>query len=189
VTGLTAVLVAGSAAAVMLSDDSPGPATRVQAAGPAPAAPVVVPKPQCTVGFVVAASGGRFTTKLNVANTGEVPIPAGALSFTMAADHRLAGGTPGRWRQSGRTVAARIAELAPGHGHTAVVRGTYRGTTTPPGQFKLDGTSCRVSLSVAQSVPLSAAPPEPGTSKKPAPVKKAKEQKPKPKEDDEDEDD
>jgi hypothetical protein len=188
VTGLAAVLIAGSAAAVSLPDDSPGEATRAQAAGPAPAAPVATPKPECTVGFVVAAADGRFTTKLNVANTGAVPIPAGSLSFTLASDHRLAGGTPGRWRQNGRTVAARVTELAPGHDHTAVVRGTYRGTTTPPGHFKLDGTSCRVSLSVAQSAPLSAAP-RPDEPKKVTPVKKTKEPKPKPKDDDEGDED
>jgi hypothetical protein len=190
VTGLAAVLVAGSAAAVILSDDpSSGPQAQAQAAGPAPAAPVITPKPECTVGFVVAAADGRFTTKLNVANTGDVPIPAGSLSFTLASDHRLAGGTPGRWRQNGRTVAARVAGLAPGHDHTAVVRGTYRGSTTPPGHFTLDGTSCRVSLSVAQSAPLSAAP-KPEEPKKATPAKRAEKPKPKPKaEDDEGEDD
>jgi hypothetical protein len=183
VTGLALVLVAGSAAAVMLRDDSPGPATRAQAAGPVPATPTAVPQPECTVGFVVAAADGRFTTKVNVANTGPVPIPAASLSFTLPEGHRLAGGTPGRWRQTGRTIAGRIADLAPGHDHTAVVRGTYRGATAPPGHFKLDGTDCRVSLSVAQAAPLTAGPqtaePEKTEPEKTEPAKKAKEPKPK----------
>jgi hypothetical protein len=178
VTGLALALVAGSAAAVMLRDDSPGPATRAQAAGPLPAAPTAVPQPECTVGFVVAAADGRFTTKVNVANSGQVPIPAASLSFTLPEGHRLAGGTPGRWRQSGRTIAARIADLAPGHDHTAVVRGTYRGATVPPGHFKLGDTDCRVTLSVAQAAPLTAAP-RPEEPKKAPPAKKAKAPKPK----------
>ncbi|MEU4625637.1 serine/threonine-protein kinase [Actinoplanes sp. NPDC023801] len=176
VTSLAVVVAAGAAGAVMLPGDKPGPATRAQAAGTAPAAPVAAPEPrpqpQCTVGFVVAAAEGRFTTKVNVSNSGQVPIPESSLSFTLPSGHRLSGGTPGRWRQTGRTVAARIADLAPGRDHTAVLRGTYRGSSTPPSQFKLGSTECRVTLSVAQSVPLTAAAPQPKkvTTADPAPA-------------------
>ncbi|GIE29693.1 serine/threonine protein kinase [Actinoplanes italicus] len=190
VMGAAVLVAAGAAGAVMLPDDSPGPTTQAQAAAPVPAAPSTAPpRPQCTVGFVVAAADGRFTTKVNVANSGQVPIPASSLTFTLAADHRLAGGTPGRWRQSGRTVAARVAELAPGHDHTAVVRGTYRGSNTPPGHFKLDDTECRITLSVAQTAPLTASAPKPAKAEpaKPAPAEK-KVKPPKPKDEDDEDD-
>jgi hypothetical protein len=188
VMGAAVLVVAGAAGAVMLPDDSPGPTTQAQAAGPVPAATTTAPQPQpqCTVGFVVAAADGRFTTKVNVANSGQVPIPASSLSFTLPGDQRLAGGTPGRWRQSGRTVAARIAGLAPGQDHTAVVRGTYRGANTPPGRFELGDTPCRISLSVAQSAPLTAAA-EPAKAKPAPPEKKVK--PPKPKDEDEGDED
>jgi hypothetical protein len=193
VVSAVAVLTAGSVAAVTLLPDFPDPVARaaapvVSGAG-APAAAVSTPavsrsggsvsaarKPECTIGFVVATAEGRFTTKVKVANTGEVPIPAAPLTFTLPADQRLAGGTPGVWRQTGRTVTSRIADLAPGHDHTATVRGTSRGGGTPPHDFQLNGTACRVTLAVAQSAPA----PEPEE-----PAKKATEPKPKPKEDDE----
>ncbi|MFC4070174.1 serine/threonine-protein kinase [Actinoplanes subglobosus] len=169
-----AVLVAaGAVAAVTLTPDAPGPVAQAAATPPA------APKPECTVGFVVATGDGRFTTRVSVANTGDVPIPAAPLSFTLPADQRLAGGTPGVWRQSGRTVTARIADLAPGHDHTATVRGTSRGSGTPPHDFTLDGTACRVTLAVSQSAPAPTAadPAKPAPAGPPA--KKPKKPKPK----------
>ncbi|WP_433796175.1 serine/threonine-protein kinase [Actinoplanes sp. CA-252034] len=184
-----AVLAAGSAAAVTLLPHSPTHVAQaaVPAAAPAPSLSlsVVVKKPECTVGFVVATADGRFTTKVNVANTGDVPIPAASLTFTLPAEQRLAAGAPGVWRQKGRTVTSRITDLAPGHDHTATVRGTSRGTSAPPRDFHLDGTTCRVALAVAQAAPAAAqsapaAVPEPkDPPAPPAAEKKPKKTKPK----------
>ncbi|BEL06750.1 hypothetical protein Q0Z83_049410 [Actinoplanes sichuanensis] len=180
-----AVLVAGSAAAITLRPDSPGPVARAAAPAPSTPAPssVVAPaRPECTVGFVVATGDGHFTTRVNVANTGDVPIPAAPLTFVLPAEQRLSGGTPGVWRQDGRTVTARITRLAPGHDHTATVRGTYRGPGTTPGGFALDGIACRVALAVTRPEPAAADPPEPATAgKTPKAPKTPKTKAPKPK--------
>ncbi|MEU8662083.1 serine/threonine-protein kinase [Actinoplanes philippinensis] len=176
-SGIT-VLAAGAVAAVALPTDSAGPVARAaMPAVSAPASPSAASGPgkrECAVGFVVATADGRFTTKVSVANTGDVPIPAAALTFTLPADQRLADGTPGAWRQKGRTVTSRLTGLAPGHDHTATVRGTSRGAAAPPRDFHLDGTACRVTLAVAQSAPQpdppapAAAPPAPAPAGPPA---------------------
>jgi hypothetical protein len=42
------------------------------------------------------------------------PVPAGRLTFTLPDEQRLIAGTPGTWRQNGRTVSVQIGDLPAG---------------------------------------------------------------------------
>jgi hypothetical protein len=175
VTGTGALLVAGAFLATTLPGVLGGPRAQAQAGTPvtpsasagAPTGPAAqpAPGPECAVGYVVTAAGGRFTTEVSIANTGAVPIPAAPLTFDLPGKQWLRSGDPGAWQQDGRTVTARLADLAPGGRHTATLRGTYQGVNAMPNRFQLDDTTCRVVLSVAAGTPTQAAPAPGGTVK------------------------
>ena len=209
--GAAVLVVSGAVLAATLSatpGSRPAPAQAGVAAGPSPADVRADPvrtagsAPECTVGYVVAADGGRFTGKVSVANTGAVPIPAAPLTFVLPGRQRLDGADPGTWQQSGETVTARMAELAPGSTQAATIRGTYEGANALPDRFQLDGTTCRVLLSVtaAAPAPATARPKEtvqpkavaeqtPGKAAKPEKKTKEKAASEDDDEDDEEEDD
>ncbi|GIF05183.1 serine/threonine-protein kinase [Actinoplanes siamensis] len=185
-----AVLLTGGAVAAAMPGEPSGP--RAQASGPAITTAPSAPAPHCAVGYRVAeAAGGRFATSVSVANTGAVPIAAGQLDFTLPDEQRLLTGTPGDWRQSGRTVSAHIGDLPPGETRTASIRGTYQDVNALPDSFRLNGTTCRASYSIAgattpptsrpattqrlsrpAAAPPAAAPPRPATPGKAAPPAK-----------------
>ncbi|WP_328472702.1 protein kinase [Actinoplanes sp. NBC_00393] len=196
--GTAAVLLAGTLAAATLPGGGPdGPAA--QAGAPAAAAVPEKRTAECSVGYSVAGSAnGRFTTKVSIANTGTVPIPAARLTFTLPGEQqRLRAGTPGTWRQNGPQISAQIGDLAAGRSRTATISGTYRAASTLPNRFEVNGTICQAALSVAAATtrppaaePAKAAPKKPAAKKAEPEPKKAKKVKPKKAEEsDEDEDD
>ncbi|GAA4950008.1 serine/threonine-protein kinase [Actinoplanes utahensis] len=167
-TGAAGILVAGAFLAAM----GPGAlgGLRAQAGPPVtPSAPPVVTAPTgpgCTVGYVVRAGAGHFTTEVGVTNTGTAPVTdvpftfvlpgeastSGSLSDSSLGEASLGEGAPGTWRQDGRTVTTRVT-VAPGGRHTATISGTYQGGNATPRDFRLNGTTCRVTLSVAAATP------------------------------------
>ncbi|MGN9810967.1 serine/threonine-protein kinase [Micromonospora sp. BQ11] len=146
-TGAAAVLLAGAAVAGTLSESPPG--DRARAGVPAAVSGLGERQPSCTVRYTVGpAVDGRLSTTLSVANTGTVAVPAGRLTFTLPGDQRLVGGSPGTWRQDGRTVSAQIGTLPPGRTLTAAMRATYRGVNVLPDRFQLNETACQAVLSL-----------------------------------------
>ncbi|MGK5682136.1 serine/threonine-protein kinase [Actinoplanes sp. URMC 104] len=135
--------------------------------------------PRCTVGYTVATTAhGRFAGRVSIANTGQVPIKGARLTFTMPGPQKLTAGTPGTWRQSGRTVSAKIADLPAGRSSTATIRGTYTKVNALPDQFRLNETVCRAFLSVA--APTTASAPRAPAARPPAPAPAARPAEPAP---------
>lgn len=145
--GAATLLLSGAVTAAALPGTPSGP--RVQAAAPA-AEGLGERTAECAVGYVVSGtSDGRFTTKVSVANTGTVAIPEARLTFSLPGEQRLRSGAPGAWSQEGRTISARIGDLAAGRSRTATIRGTYRAVNALPDRFEINGTTCEAALSVA----------------------------------------
>ncbi|MEU4428770.1 cellulose binding domain-containing protein, partial [Actinoplanes sp. NPDC024001] len=162
-----AIVLSGVVAAVALPGGLSAPSApsgpAVQAAAPPAAAEIRKRSAACAVGYAVSGTtDGRFTTKVSIANTGKVAIPAARLTFTLPGEQRLRDGAPGTWRQQGRTISAQIGDLAAGRSRTATIRGTYEAASALPDRFELNGTACRTSLLVV------------GTSTKPPPPKKTR---------------
>jgi serine/threonine-protein kinase len=154
-------LLLGGAVVAILSGEPSGREAWVGV--PATAAPPSE-RAGCSVDYTVArAADGRFATEVRIVNTATVPFPAGRLTFTLPGEQRLVAGTPGTWRQQGRTVSAQIGDLPAGRSRTATIRGTYRKVTALPDRFELNDTACRAILSVAGGSTAPTAPPEAGT--------------------------
>lgn len=152
------LLLTGTAAAL-----AGKPPSRVDS--PASAAGLGQRPTECTVEYAVAeAARGHFTTKVSVANTGTVPIPAAHLTFTLPGEQRLTAGTSGTWRQSGQVVSARIGDLPAGRTHTATIRGTFHAANALPDRFEVNDATCRTVLSIAEAT----TPPPVKPDEKPA---------------------
>lgn len=150
--GAAVLLVAGVVVAAPSSDDT---GDRSPTAPPAVAAMGERP-PECTVRYTVRrAVDGRFVATVSVVNGGTVPFRSGQLTFAFPGEQRLLNGSPGRWRQAGRSVQARLGELPAEKSRTATMEATYRDVNLLPGRFQLDGTTCGSVLSVAgQNTPV-----------------------------------
>ncbi|MFG3578741.1 protein kinase domain-containing protein [Micromonospora chersina] len=146
---LATLLAAGAAAALSTGGPS-GEGVPAQASTPAALAGIGQRQPECDVRYAVAgAVNGRSTGRVTVTNTGTLPIDEARLVFSLPDRQRLVRGAPGTWRQSGETVQARIGDLPPRRTVTATVAVTYREATALPGQFRVNDTPCRSSLTVA----------------------------------------
>ena len=92
------------------------------------------------------ATGRRFTAAITVTNTGPEPLSDWRLGFTLPGDQRLASGSAGGWRQSGREVTGvPAAPLGPGASTELTLVGTNRGLDNqPPTAFDVNGYPCHV---------------------------------------------
>jgi len=174
--GVAATLAVGGLAAwAGLRPDQP-PATAAAAPEPVQIA--------CTVSYALrSAVDGRSSTAVTIRNTGSAPVSAWRLSFTLPDEQRLVRGWTDRWQQSGHSVQA-LGGILPAGGVVATgFDAAYRGVTSLPAAFALNGTACGSVLSVqGQSTPKTSAPTR-STRKAakaaPAAVPKAGEDKPK----------
>ena len=173
-----ALAVGGLAAWAGLRPDQP-PSTAAAAPEPVQIA--------CTVTYALrSAVDGRSSTAVTIRNTGSAPVTAWRLSFTLPDEQRLVRGWTDRWQQSGHSVQALGGALPAGGAVATGFDAAYRGVTSLPGAFALNGTACGSVLSVqGQSTPKTSAP-APSTRKAgraaqaaPAAVPKAGEHKPK----------
>ncbi|MEU9824636.1 serine/threonine-protein kinase [Micromonospora chersina] len=151
VAGVAAVpLLAAGAAAALSAGGPSGEGVPTRAGTPAAVVGIGKRQPECTVRYAVdGAVNGRSTGRVTVTNTGAVPIDEARLVFSLPDRQRLVRGAPGAWRQSGETVQARIGDLPPRRTVTATVAVTYQDATALPGQFRLNDTACRSTLTVA----------------------------------------
>lgn len=151
VAGAAAATLLASGAAAALSTGGPsGEGVPARASTPAAAVGIGQRQPECDVRYAVdGAVNGRSTGRLTVTNSGTVPIGEARLVFSLPDRQRLVRGAPGTWRQSGETVQARIGDLPPRRTVTATVAVTYQEATALPGQFRLNDTPCRSTLTVA----------------------------------------
>ncbi|MET7804010.1 serine/threonine-protein kinase [Micromonospora chersina] len=151
VAGAAAVTLLAAGAAAALSTGGPsGEGVPARASTPAALVGIGQRQPECDVRYAVAgAVNGRSTGRVTVTNTGTLPIDEARLVFSLPDRQRLVRGVPGTWRQNGETVQARIGDLPPRRTVTATVAVTYREATALPGQFRVNDTPCRSSLTVA----------------------------------------
>ncbi|MFG1832791.1 protein kinase domain-containing protein [Micromonospora chersina] len=151
VAGAAAVTLLAAGAAAALSAGGPsGEGGPARASTPAALVGIGQRQPECDVRYAVdGAVNGRSTGRVTVTNTGTLPIDEARLVFSLPDRQRLVRGAPGTWQQSGETVQARIGDLPPRRTVTATVAVTYQEATSLPGQFRLNDTPCRSSLTVA----------------------------------------
>jgi serine/threonine-protein kinase len=147
-------LLAASAAAALLATGSvlwfgarpDDPGVQAAAAGPAAAPQSDV---ECTVGYAIrSALNGRFSTAVTIANTGGGAARDWHLTFVLPDGQKLVRGWDGDWKQDGQSLAVRGSGLAPGGRVFTGFDASYRGATTLPGQFRLNGTVCTAEMSV-----------------------------------------
>ncbi|MEH0824311.1 MULTISPECIES: serine/threonine-protein kinase [unclassified Micromonospora] len=117
-------------------------------------------KPECTVHYTVRrAVAGRFSSALTISNTGTTPVNSWQLTFALPGGQRLLQGSPGTWKQSGRSVQVHGGDLAAKASVAARFDATYRGTNALPTTFTLNGTTCQSLLSVAGQTARPVTPP------------------------------
>ncbi|WP_236647880.1 serine/threonine-protein kinase [Micromonospora sicca] len=145
-----AAMLASGAVAVALSAEGSSGGDPTEARTPTAVEGIGQRQPECSVRYSLSgAVDGRSSTRVSITNTGPVPIDDARLAFSLPGHQRLVQGSPGSWRQSGDTIQASIGNLPPTRTVTATVAVTYRGTTSLPDQFRLNGRSCRSALTVA----------------------------------------
>jgi serine/threonine-protein kinase len=128
-----------------------------------PAASAAVPEPvsiACSVSYALrSAVNGRSSNAVTIRNTGSAPVEAWRLSFTLPDEQRLLRGWTGQWQQTGRSVLALGGSLPAGGSVATGFDAAYRGVTSLPAAFVLNGTACASALSVrGQNTPSTAAP-------------------------------
>ena len=105
---------------------------------------------ECEVGYVVRdAVGGRFSTAVTIANTGPDAAEDWHLTFVLPGGQKLVRGWSGGWAQDGESLSVRGTDLASGGVVRTGFDATYRGATTLPAQFRLNGTVCAAEMSMA----------------------------------------
>jgi eukaryotic-like serine/threonine-protein kinase len=152
--GAAAVVVVGGVAAWASgrSGDAGHRAVAAPAASPQRAA--------CTVDYAIrSALDGRSSTAVTIRNTGQVPVDAWQLRFTLPEQQTVVRGWTGGWRQTGSEVLARGGALPAGGSVATGFDAAYRDATALPAAFMLNGTACTPVLSVfGQSTPPTTAP-------------------------------
>jgi serine/threonine-protein kinase len=97
-------------------------------------------------------TGQEFTASITVKNTGSRPLKAWVLTFDLPADQRLTSGTGGHWNQDGRSVTARAdhpdeeSALQPNGTARLSYSTGYRGASSPPDSFAVNGGECATIL-------------------------------------------
>ncbi|MDO3704028.1 serine/threonine-protein kinase [Micromonospora sp. C28SCA-DRY-2] len=147
VVALLALTTAGASWVVAASgrDDEPS-----RVATPAAVTGMGERKPECSVRYTVrGAVNGRFSSAVSVSNTGTTPIDDWQLTFDLPGEQRLLSGSPGTWRQTGRSVQVRGGDLPAKKSFAGRFDGTYRGVNALPTAVTLNGTRCQLTFSVA----------------------------------------
>ena len=150
------VVLAGSIAAVLgtagftvwLSSGSSGGRQAV-------AAPM---RQACAVDYALrSAAGGRLKAAVTIRNTGEAPVDAWQLRFTLPGQEVVRGWS-GDWWQTGGEVRAAGGALSAGGSVETGFDAVYRDSTAVPTNFELNGVTCRPALSMATAEPVLPAP-------------------------------
>jgi serine/threonine-protein kinase len=152
---VAAVVIVGGVAA-WAATRSTGDAGRAVAA-PAPN------RAACTVDYAIrSALDGRSSTAVTIRNTGQVPLGAWQLRFTLPDRQTVVRGWTDRWQQTGAEVRALGGALPAGGSVATGFDAAYRDATALPATFVLNGTTCTPVLSVfGQSTPPTTAAGDP----------------------------
>jgi hypothetical protein len=147
--GMAAVVIVGGVAAWAAGRPAGGDRQAMAAPAPAPK------RAACTVDYAIhSALDGRSSTAVTIRNTGQVPVDAWQLRFTLPARQTVVRGWTGGWRQTGSEVLARGGALPAGGSVSTGFDASYRDATALPAAFVLNGTTCTPVLSVfGQSTP------------------------------------
>jgi serine/threonine-protein kinase len=161
--GRRTVVAGGVAAALLVGGLAWAAARPGDTEGQATAAPATTPKrAACTVDYAIrSALDGRSSTAVTIRNTGQVPVDAWQLRFTLPDRQTVVRGWTGQWRQTGTDVLALGGALPAGGSVATGFDAVYGDATSLPAEFLLNGTTCRPVLSVlGQSTPPTTAATE-----------------------------
>jgi hypothetical protein len=155
--GVAAVVIVGGVAAWAAARPTGDAGRAVAAAAPAPK------RAACTVDYAIrSALDGRSSTAVTIRNTGQVPVDAWQLRFTLPGRQTVVRGWTDRWQQTGADVLALGGALPAGGRVATGFDAAYRDATALPATFVLNGTTCTPVLSVfGQSTPPTTAAIDP----------------------------
>ncbi|MEH1054533.1 serine/threonine-protein kinase [Micromonospora sp. CPCC 206171] len=177
-TGAAALLVSGVFAAAWLNHTAGQGEEETLAGTPSAVAGMGERKAECSVQYTVRrAVNGRFSSAVSISNTGTTAIDNWRLTFDLPGEQRLLRASPGAWKQKGRSVEVRGDALPAEKSFAARLDGTYRGVSSLPTTFTINGTVCRSNFSVAGQTVRPVPPPGEGKDDEKKDEEKKDEQK------------